>query len=323
MYYFSKKINLIGILVCLIAGCLLVVLAWIFYIVNFLPNTGGAPDLKVKSTPQRLQRGEYLARNVANCIDCHSSRDESKFAAPLLEGTLGQGGAVYKTEFGKVIAPNITPDAIGNWTDGELFRAITTGVSKDGSPLFPIMPYLDYGRMDKEDVYDIIAYIRSLKPIHHIVEKTSLKFPANIIVHTLPRRPRFAQKPPEDDTIRYGGYLVLAAGCQHCHTPKDKGQNIAGREFSGGFPLPLPSGGVVLTANITPDTATGIGSWSKALFLQRFKASLDSGYSHPIRPGDVQTEMPWTFYAKMRSGDLEAIYDYLRTVRPVSNKVKH
>jgi hypothetical protein len=184
------------------------------------------------------------------------------------------------------------------------------------------MPYLDFGRMDKEDIYDIMAYIRSLKPIQHNVERTSLNFPMNIIVHTLPQRPRFAQKPPEDDTIRYGAYLVQAAGCAHCHTPKEKGQNIAGREFSGGFALPLPSGGFILTANITPDKETGIGSWDKALFVQRFKAGLDPAFAHTRSPGDRQTAMPWTSFANMRSGDLEAIYDYLRTVKPIQNKIR-
>lgn len=314
-----KKIA--GITGLITAGLLIILFAGILYIVIFFPNVGFAPEISVNRTPQRIKRGEYLAVHIAGCIDCHSGRDESRFAAPFVEGTAGQGGNVFETEAGRIVAPNITPYGIGNWTDGELFRAITCGVTREGRPLFPLMPYLSFGKMDREDIYDIIAYIRSLPPIHHPVEKTHLNFPMNIIVHTMPKRSVPAQRPPLEDTLLYGKYMVLASGCDNCHSPKEKGRDIAGREFSGGFALPLPGGKFVHSANITPDKETGIGNWTESMFLQRFKVCLDSGYSHPVAPKDHQTKMPWTFFAGMRTTDLEAIYRYMQTIKPIRHKV--
>lgn len=73
------------------------------------------------------------------CLDCHSQRDYSKFAAPLVPGTEGKGGELFGKDLGfpgDFYSPNITPAGVGNWTDGELFRTITTGVSKDGMLCF-------------------------------------------------------------------------------------------------------------------------------------------------------------------------------------------
>ena len=73
---------------------------------------------------------------------------------------------------------NITPAAIGSWTDGELLRAVTQGVSKDGTPLFPLMPYPHFGAMDEEDVHAVLAYIRSLKAIENDTEAAQVELPA-------------------------------------------------------------------------------------------------------------------------------------------------
>ena len=53
---------------------------------------------------------------------------------------------------------------IGNWTDGEVIRAIREGVSRDGQALFPLMPYAGFRHMSDEDVYALVAYLRTLPP---------------------------------------------------------------------------------------------------------------------------------------------------------------
>jgi len=40
-----------------------------------------------------------------------------------------------------------------------------------------------------------------------------------------------------------------------------------------------------------------------------------------VGPEDFQTIMPWTMYGSMKQSDLEAIYAYLRTVKPIKNQV--
>ena len=81
---------------------------------------------------------------------------------------------------------NLTPYHLGNWTDGEIFRAITTGVSRDGHALFPVMPYTSYAKMDPADIKDIIAYLRTLKPIHNAIPAAESDFPMNFIINTMP-----------------------------------------------------------------------------------------------------------------------------------------
>jgi hypothetical protein len=309
-----------------IAGVALIVLAGlagviITSVVIFLPNVPVEEKLIVDMTPERVAHGKYLAHHVTMCMDCHSQRDKDRYAGPLIEGTEGQGGKVFNLPVGKVVAPNITPYALREWTDGELLRAITAGVSRDGRPLFPLMPYEHFGKMDREDIYDIIAFLRSLPPVATAPEKTDLHFPMSLIVHTIPGAGTPGARPSPSDAVAYGRYMVNAADCIHCHTRSKDGKAIPGTEFGGGFVIPLGNGRTVTTANISPDMETGIGSWTSDMFLHRFKSCLDSSYTHPVTASDHQTEMPWTFYAGMEERDLRAIYAYLRTVAPVKNKV--
>lgn len=80
------------------------------------PNVGDAPDIQMSATPEMIERGRYLANNVAVCIDCHSTRNWNYYAAPPLSGTEGKGGGHFTEEEGlpgTLVAPNITPAALG------------------------------------------------------------------------------------------------------------------------------------------------------------------------------------------------------------------
>src|SRR5690606_41947964 len=95
-----------------------------------------------------------LALPDAPPIYCHSPRDWSRFSGPITPGTLGMGGDRFDQTVGMpgvFYARNITPAGIGRYTDGELFRVITSGVTKEGHAIFPLMPYPYYGKMDPED----------------------------------------------------------------------------------------------------------------------------------------------------------------------------
>jgi len=258
-------------------------------------------------------------------MDCHSKRDWNKFSGPLIESTYGQGGEEFTQEIGlpgKYYARNITPFALKSWTDGEILRAITCGVSKNGKALFPIMPYLDYGKLDREDLYSVIAFIRTLKPIENTVPESKSDFPMNFIINTLPQRPEYSQIPDRDNKVASGRYLFTAATCSHCHTKLDKGKPVVGMELAGGFEFPLYTGGIVRSANITPDRETGIGNWSEETFVNRFKVYDDSSYTPgPINKGDFNTVMPWMMYSKKKTEDMKAIFAYLKMVRPVKNSV--
>ncbi|MFD0764203.1 c-type cytochrome [Mucilaginibacter lutimaris] len=297
----------------------LIIVVTISYVTLALPNVGEPQSLKVDLTPQRIARGKYLANHVAVCIDCHSTRKWNEFAAPIDTAIIGAGGEHFDANVGfpgDVYVPNITPANLKNWTDGELYRAITTGVKKDGSAIFPIMPYGSYGKMDAEDVYSIIAYVRTLKPHETKFPARRLNFPLNIIVHTMPGKAAETTRPAESDTIAYGKYLITTAACADCHT------NNKDLDYAGGKEFGMPGNTVVTSSNITPDAKTGIGTWSKQMFIAKFKQFTDyKAQPRAVKAGQFQTVMPWWRYSGMNEKDLGAIYAYLRTVKPVNNRV--
>jgi len=308
------------------AVLLIIVLAGVGYIKLFLPSVGAAPVMKVEANAERVARGEYLANHVTICIDCHSKRDWSRFSGPPLEDTRGMGGDVFDQKVGfpgTFYAKNITPEGISRYTDGELFRVISTGVTKEGKALFPVMPYHNYGRMDQEDIYSIIAYIRTLKPIKNTVPASDPDFPMNIIINTIPEKAALTKMPPKTDVLNYGKYLVNAAACRECHTQFKDGKFIAGTDFGGGREFPFPNGTLARSGNITPDNETGIGNWNEAQFLALFHSRSDSAtLATKLKPDDFNTIMPWTMYGKMQDEDLKAIYAYLRTITPIKNTVQ-
>lgn len=313
------------ILLTVLVIVILVIAVAISYVKFELPNVGSAPDLHITLTRERVQHGEYLANHVAACMDCHSTRDWSKFAGPLVEGTRGKGGELFgeKVGFpGNFYSKNITPANIKSWTDGEVFRAITTGVDKAGDALFPVMPYLHYGKMDKEDIYDIIAYIRTLEPIENKTPGHTINFPMNFIINTIPEKAEFVLKPSRSDTVKYGSYLVNQASCMECHTQVKNGQVIPELAFSGGRVFDMPNG-EVHAANITHDKITGIGNWTAEEFVTRFKVYTDASKLPVLSPGEVNTIMPWTMFAGMDTSDLRSIYAYLKTVKSIKNQVVH
>lgn len=298
------------------------VIGIILYLRFALPSIA-LEDIKAPSTPERIARGAYLANHVMVCMDCHSTRDWTKFSGPLVPGTIGKGGEIFDEKLGfpgSFASPNITPFKLKDWTDAEIYRAITSGVTKDGKALFPIMPYPYYGQLDKEDILSVIAYLRSLPAIASEVPVSEAAFPMSIIVNTIPKPAAMTTKPSPADTIAFGEYVVKAAGCVECHTQATHGQIIKELAFSGGREFIMPDGSALISPNITPDMETGIGRWSKEAFIFRFKNYDPATYTAPVLPkGSPQSIMPWTMYAGMDTTDLVAIYRYLHSLKPVSN----
>jgi hypothetical protein len=302
----------------------IIIIFAVLYITVFLPNIP-VQQVSAGSSPARIIRGKYLANHVTVCIDCHSTRDWSKFSGPLVPGTEGKGGDVFDQRFGfpgRFVAPNITQAKLKDWSDGEIYRAITSGVNSAGKALFPLMPCSYYSQMDKEDILSIIAYIKTLKPIDYTPDKSTADFPFNIILHTIPALPHHTPKPDTSDKVAYGKYLVTAAGCVECHTPVNHDKIIPEKSFSGGREFPMPFGTVVAT-NLTPDKKTGLGAWTKEYFIEYFK-SFDPALHQPksVKPDEFNSVMPWTMFAGMTTSDLEAIFTYLQTLPPITSDFK-
>jgi hypothetical protein len=223
---------------------------------------------------------------------------------------------------GTISAKNITPAGTGKMTDGELYRTLTSGIGQNGKAIFPLMSYKAISNLSEEDIYSIIAYLRTLKPVANAGPEKSLDFPVNYLVKTLPSPHRPAAEPDRANPYEYGKYLVTSATCMDCHTMQEKGAFVKGMEYAGGLEIRFPNG-TVRSANITPDEETGIGLWTKEQFIGRFK-HYDSPGAKSIPADSVAyaTFMPWTLLAGMSEEDLGAIYSYLRTVPPVKHKVE-
>ena len=311
------------ILLALVGVLLLVAIVGISYFFIRYPDVPPAPSVKIEATPERLARGKYLNNHVVGCTTCHGVRDWTRFAGPVTPGSEGRGGDKFDLgPAGVLYAKNITPAAIGSWSDGELLHAVTAGVSRDGTPLFPLMPYPRFGRMSEDDVHSVVAYVRTVSAIEGTVPDRTLNPPMNLIVRTIPSAPTFRPRPSPDNKVAYGQYMINAALCSECHTPiDDQGQPLPGRDYAGGLLL-LETGYRVHTANITPDADTGIGSWTEQQFVDKFKSfEGQTGTALSEAERRQNTPMPWTAYAGMTREDLAAIYAYLRTVKPVVNRV--
>jgi mono/diheme cytochrome c family protein len=175
------------------------------------------------------------------------------------------------------------------------------------------MPYLSYRNLSDEDLGSVIAYLRSIPPVHHVVPKTELIFPVKYLVRCAPQPVGAPVPAPDFSTpVKRGEYLVLVAACRDCQTPQHNGRPIAGLELAGGFVLRGPWGAVA-TANITPDPS-GISYYDEALFIQMIR----TGY---VKARKLSQIMPWWTYRGLTDEDLKALLAYLRTLKPVKHRV--
>jgi mono/diheme cytochrome c family protein len=311
-------------LACVLAGV-------ITYVSIAFPKVGPADQtLKIEITPARVKRGDYLTHHVANCYACHSGRDFEIYGMPPQQAHAFEGGFEISKILdgipGEITTPNLTPLHLASWSDGELLRAITEGISKDGRVLFPMMPYQHYRTADQEDIYSIIAYLRTLKASGAEQPVNSLKFPFSLIAKTIPAKADFKPMPSPKDSVAYGAYLVNMVGCMDCHTPIDAHhQPLPGMEGAGGQEFKAQYKGVhvvIRPANITQDKETGIGGWTKKQFIADIRAKAEPTVKRVAIPiGEPNHIMPYEELSGMTDQDLGAIFDYLQTLKPVKNQV--
>ena len=114
-----------------------------------------------------VERGKYLAQ-AGDCIACHTVPGAKIFS----------GNRAMPTPFGKLYAPNITPDAqtgIGSWSADDFFKMMRTGRSKNGDLLYPAMPFASYTKVTRADSDAIYAYLRSVPAVRQASFKTRSK----------------------------------------------------------------------------------------------------------------------------------------------------
>jgi mono/diheme cytochrome c family protein len=227
-----------------------------------------------------ILRGEYLVRSVAGCGECHTPRDASGALdqSRWLAGVANRFDLVPDDDkMGGISAPNLTPAGLSSWSDADIEHAMLDGVSRNGSPLFPVMPYYAYHNMAAADAQAIVTYLRALPSVEGTTPArqplpVALTAPAppipesSIPPTTLPAGGR------DYEAAQRGRYLAGEIGfCLDCHTPWRLGQTQPldlTRVFGGGRPfsshdwvVPAPAPAVVWSYDLTPDPS-GIAGWT-------------------------------------------------------------
>lgn len=250
-------------------------------------------DVAIPTDAAAVERGRHIAFTRA-CSDCHGP---------------GLGGNTFIDDpaLGRIFASNLTRGRGGvgaRNSDADWVRAIRNGVGHDGRSLL-VMPSYEYHGLSDEDVGALVAYLKTLPPVDREPVESRVGpvgralylagqlplLPAEMVPHDAPRAPA----PPAGPTAAYGAYL--APGCTGCHGPG----------FSGG---PIPGGppGMLPPTNITPDVATGIGSWTEEDFFRALREGKRPDGSA------LDPSMPWKNIGAMTDDEIRALWAYLRTV---------
>ncbi len=287
------------------------------------PKSRPAPSVTAPKDDATVKRGEYLARHVYACMGCHSEVHDELPGEPPYEDKLGIGRdfGVIDMFPGHIRARNLTSDAkagLGNWSDGEIMRAMREGVAKNGRPLFPIMPYQTYARtMDDDDALAIIAFLRTLPASANDPGSMEVKFPVSMFARAAPKPLEKSAPLPPADGIERGKWLLDACSCTDCHSTKnDHFEPLPGMYLAGGNGFPIKGKGTVYVANITSDKQTGIGAWTD----DEVFAAIKTGISK-TKPNRALYGMPWPYYGGMEDKDLHLLVMALRQVPAVSHKV--
>ncbi len=129
--------------------------------------------------------------------------------------------------------------------------------------------------------------------------------------------------PGNKDKIELGAYMVELLACGSCHTngafegAPDMERSLAGSNIGIAFSNPLGDElpGVIYPPNITPDEETGIGKWSDHQVTNAVRAGIGRHGNRHI------PSMPWQGYARLTDDDVDGIVAYLRSIKPISNRV--
>lgn len=259
-----------------------------------------------------MLRGEYLA-TAADCNACHRS--------PQPGGPDYAGGLPLASPMGEIIGPNITPAVkygIGQYSEADFKRALVDGVRRDGSYLYPAMPYTAYRGMTESDLHALYVYfMNGVAPVEQPVTATKLAFPFSVRQTMWFWNMLYREQPQpvtalNSDALKNGYYLVDVLGhCSVCHSPRnflmaeDSDQRFTGGSLGGWF-----------APNITQDKISGLGGWSDAELTQYLKTGHVQGKG--AAAGGMGEAVEYSL-SSMSDKDLQDMVTYLRQIPPVRN----
>jgi mono/diheme cytochrome c family protein len=256
-----------------------------------------------------IERGQYLAR-AADCAACHTAEGGAPFA----------GGRAFVLPFGTLYSTNITADketGIGDYSDANFLDAVHKGLGRNGTRLYPAMPFPSYTYMTDADALAIKAYLFSLPPVHAPARENTLSFPFNqrplMGVWALLFNPdrRFEPRTEHDPQWNRGAYLVEAmAHCGDCHTPRNLFQALDQRgKFSGAVQAGWRA------YNITSDRKSGIGAWTEADLAHYLAMGHADGRGTATGPMGEAVDNSLQY---LTQSDIAAMVAYLRSVPAIA-----
>jgi mono/diheme cytochrome c family protein len=275
----------------------------LFWLALTAPATSAIAAVIDKQDFKQIERGHYLAI-AGDCAACHTLPGSGHDLA---------GGRAIETPFGLLVAPNITPDpqtGIGAWTDDEFVNALTKGTGRNGTRLYPAMPYTYYTKTSRDDVLAIRAYLNTMPAVHNAVTANQLPFPFDIrgfmaVWDWMFFTPgAFQPVAGKSEEWNRGAYLTEGlAHCGMCHTAKnflgaDKtSEKLQGYALQGWF-----------APEITNDARRGIGAWSTDDIVTYLK----TGHNNMSAATGPMSETLNLSTSHMADEDLKAIASYLK-----------
>jgi mono/diheme cytochrome c family protein len=271
---------------------------------GMLPQAPGRSE--ITATTQTINRGEYLAR-AGDCVACHTEPNGKPFA----------GGRPMPTPFGNLYVPNITPDdetGLGKWTADEFYRMMHTGVSRDGTLLYPAMPFASYTKVTRADSDAIYAYLMSVPPVRQPNRPHELRFPFNnrdllIGWRTLYfNEGEFIPDPKQSEQWNRGAYLVQGLGhCAMCHTAINVlGGSSESKAFEGGM---IPNQNWY-APSLTSNREAGLGDWD----IKDIVDLLQVGTSHRATVYGPMAEVVYNSLQYLNDEDVMAMAVYLKAL---------
>ncbi|WP_321929237.1 c-type cytochrome [Paraburkholderia guartelaensis] len=267
----------------------------------------------VASNAELIARGEYLAR-AGDCIACHTVPSEQMFG----------GGRPMETPFGTLYTPNISSDktfGIGAWTADEFYRMLHEGKSRDGTLLYPAMPFASYTKVTRADSDAIFAYLLSTQPVHKENRPHDLRFPYNKRALLLGwrtlffRQGEFKPDPTQSAEWNRGAYLVEGLGhCTMCHTAINAlGGNSPSKAFEGGL-IPVQNW---YAPSLTSNKEAGLGDWS----IEDIVDLLHAGVSKRGAVYGPMAEVVYDSFQYLTEDDVRAVAVYLKSLPGRNNEV--
>jgi mono/diheme cytochrome c family protein len=295
----KRLIRWFGIIIGVLLGLVLVLVGFVYISTNSrmdkVYSIGVAP-LSADIGKADIKRGEHIVAAMGACRDCHGDN---------LAGQV----MLDDPALGRLVSANLTAGAGGianDFSDIDWVRAIRHGVGKDGKSLL-LMPAGGYNALNDDDLASVIAYFKTLPAVDNQLPEAQVGplaraltvagvfplFSAEAIDHSAPR----PDVVPSGPTAAYGGYITTVGGCADCHGARLAGGSVPGADASVPPGPNLTQGGELI-------------GWSS----EDFRRAMREGVTPAGR--QITTAMPWQQMGQMSDEELEAVWQYLKTLPP-------